>query len=380
MVRMTIKISAKSVAELTPGETISDSEVAGFRARRWQSGHITYDLRYRSPNGNRGSIPIGKHGSITADQARTLAKKYALEVANGKDPSKDRKAAKAVAGNTVATVWDEYAKRELSKKRTAPEQIAAFDRLVRPRIGDRAIYSLKRSDITKAFDAIADINGEVMADRMMSYLGTCFRWQQVRDDDFVSPVVTGMARTSAKELERDRVLTDDEIRRLWKATEQGVFGALLRFLLLTAARRSEAAEMPWDELEAASWILPAARNKTDDELLRPLSADAMAILKTRVSRDTGFVFAVDGKPITGFSSRKQYLDEESGITDWRIHDLRRTANTLMTRAGVSPDHVERCLGHLIGGVRGVYNRHAYIDEKREAFEKLAALVRDIVGK
>jgi integrase len=255
MVRMTIKISAKSVAELTPGETISDSEVAGFRARRWQSGHITYDLRYRSPNGNRGSIPIGKHGSITADQARTLAKKYALEVANGKDPSKDRKAAKAVAGNTVATVWDEYAKRELSKKRTAPEQIAAFDRLVRPRIGDRAIYSLKRSDITKAFDAIADINGEVMADRMMSYLGTCFRWQQVRDDDFVSPVVTGMARTSAKELERDRVLTDDEIRRLWKATEQGVFGALLRFLLLTAARRSEAAEMPWDELEAASWII-----------------------------------------------------------------------------------------------------------------------------
>src|SRR6202034_1956834 len=83
------------------------------------------------------------------------------------------------------------------------------------------------------------------------------------------------------------------------------------------------------------------------------------------------------KRIAGFSSRKQYLDEESGITDWRIHDLRRTASTLMTRAGVSPDHVERCLGHLIGGVRGVYNRHAYIDEKREAFERLAALVRDI---
>jgi integrase len=379
MVRMTIKISAKSVAELAPGETISDNEVVGFRARRWQSGHVTYDLRYRSPDGSRGSMPIGKHGNITADQARNLAKKYALEVANGKDPSKDRKAARAVAGNTVATVWDSYAKRELSKKRSGKEQMAAFDRLVRPQIGDRPIYEIKRSHITKLFDGIADTNGKVMSDRMLAYLGTCFRWQQVRDDDFISPIVAKMARTTEKELRRSRVLTDDEIRRLWSATAEGTFGSLIRFLLLTGARRSEAAEMPWSELRETVWHLPAARNKTKVDFARPLSADAMAILKP-FERSNDFVFTVNGDPITSFSDRKANLNEAAGITSWRIHDLRRTARSLMSRAKVSREHAEIALGHVQPTIVETYDQYEYDDEKREAFEKLAALVRDIVGK
>jgi integrase len=249
----------------------------------------------------------------------------------------------------------------------------AFDRLVRRRIGDRSIYELRRADMVKLLDVIEDNQGPVMADRMLSYLARAFRWQQVRDEDFISPIISGMSRTKAKELARERVLTDDELRAIWKATEQGKFGALIHFLLLTAARRSEAAEMTRSELDGATWTLPASRNKTKTELVRPLSKAALAIL-TALPGNGGYVF----KPMTGFTARKAKLDSASGVTDWTIHDLRRTARSLMSRAGVPSDHAEMCLGHILTGVRGVYDRHEYYSEKAAAFERLAALIAQIV--
>ena len=373
---MQAKITAKTIGRMQPGDAISDTEIRGFSARRWDTGAITYSIRYRTRNG-RKRLLIGAHGNITPDEARKIAKQRAGEIAGGSDPVAERKLAEAVSGKTVSIVWDEYAKRELSKKRSAKDQISSFNRLVRPRIGDRSIYDLKRSDMTKMFDAIADDNGKVMCDRTLAYLGTCFRWQQIRDDDFVSPIISGMSRTSTKELARDRILTDEEIRRLWAATSEGTFGALVRFLLLTAARRSEASEMPWSELDGSTWILPAARNKVKEELVRPLSGDAMAILKASDRSDT-YVFAVNGKPIS-INRRKATLDADSGITGWRIHDLRRTARSLMSRAGVQSDIAELCLGHVLPGIRATYDRHSYMDEKRAAFERLADLVASIVG-
>jgi integrase len=195
----------------------------------------------------------------------------------------------------------------------------------------------------------------------------------LRDESFTSPIITGMARTSSKERARDRVLTDDELRAISNATARGTYGALVRFLLLTAARRSEAAMMTWTELDGSTWTLPAARNKTKVELVRPLSKDATAIVAAQ-PRDGAYVFSV-----TGFSVCKKDLDKASGVTGWRIHDLRRTARSLMSRAGVPSDHAEMCLGHVLPGIRATYDRHSYMDEKREAFEKLAALVAQIVG-
>ena len=271
---MQAKISARTVAKLKAGEIISDTEIRGFSARRWDTGAISYSLRYRTRNGHRKRFLIGTHGNVTPDEARKIAKQRAGEVAGGLDPVAEKKIAEAVAGNTVSVVWDGYAKRELAKKRSAKHQMGAFDRLVRRRIGDRSIYELRRADMVKLLDVIEDNHGPVMADRMLSYLARAFRWQQVRDEDFISPIISGMSRTKAKELARERVLTDDELRAIWKATEQGTFGALIHFLLLTAARRSEAAEMTWSELEGATWTLPASRNKTKTELVRPHSKAA----------------------------------------------------------------------------------------------------------
>jgi integrase len=138
--------------------------------------------------------------------------------------------------------------------------------------------------------------------------------------------------------------------------------------------------MPWQELDGNVWTLPAHRNKkTNETLLRPLNKSAMAIL-TALPRHGVYVFTIDGdKPIQGFSVPKKRLDAASRVTGWTIHDLRRTARSLMSRAGVPSDHAELCLGHIIPGVRGVYDRHAYHAEKAAAFERLAALVAEIVG-
>ena len=134
------------------------------------------------------------------------------------------------------------------------------------------------------------------------------------------------------------------------------------------------------EISGTDWTIPQARYKTGLELVVPLSPAAIAILDNtpRIGRD--FVFTNDGKrPIRGFTHFKRVFDDICGVTDWTLHDLRRTARSLMSRAGVQSDHAERCLGHVLPGIRGTYDKHEYRDEKRLAFEALASLVERIVN-
>jgi integrase len=189
-----------------------------------------------------------------------------------------------------------------------------------------------------------------------------------------------MARTKPSERARERVLTDDELRQVWQyASDHGVYGSYLRFLLLTAARRSEVAGMTWAEINGGDWTLPAARNKTKLDLVRPLSRAAQDILEG-LPKAVGFVWSSNGgaRAISDFGGFKRELDAASGVKGWRLHDLRRTARSLMSRAGVPSDHAERCLGHVIPGVRGIYDRHQFHREKAQAYEALAAIIVRIV--
>src|SRR5262249_3546788 len=120
-----------------------------------------------------------------------------------------------------------------------------------------------------------------------------------------------------------------------------------------------------------------SRYKNKLDTLIPLSRAAQKILAGRLNG--GFVFSADGtKPLGDFAARKRAFDKACGVTGWRIHDLRRTARTLLSRAGIPADIAERCLGHALTGVRGVYDRHAYEAEKRHAFEALAALIERLI--
>jgi integrase len=259
-----------------------------------------------------------------------------------------------------------------------------INRLVKPKIGAIGIYDLKRSRVSEMLDEIADENGEVMADRTLAYCSKGFNWFEVNghDDDFKSPIVRGMQRTKASEHVRKRILTADEIRALWKATEGDAepFGPMLRFILLTACRRMEAAAMSHGEIKDGNWIIPAARYKTKVETILPLSGAAQAVLAQMPKvKGVDYVFSRRTRPLGGFSQLKTKIDEKVGFSDWVIHDLRRTARSLMSKAGVQPDHAERCLGHLIPGVQGVYDQYEYLDEKRAAFEALARMIDVILN-
>jgi integrase len=166
---------------------------------------------------------------------------------------------------------------------------------------------------------------------------------------------------------------------VWKAadTVEGPFGRYVQFLLLTAARRSEAGAMTWAEIKDGNWTLPATRNKVGVELVRPLSKAALDVL-SKVPRlaSTEYVFSGDGVHALGGFTRR--MRELAGVTGWTLHDLRRTARSLMSRAGIPSGHAERCLGHVIGGVEGVYDRHSYREEMRVAYERLATLLNQIV--
>jgi integrase len=372
---MRARISKRTVDKLQPGDQLFDLDVRGFTARCLPSGAVSYDLRYRSATGERRRLSLGLHGAVTADQARSIAEKRLDDLAKDRDPAAERQ---RLRGTTVNAVLDNYVTRALGNKRSKDTQVSAFDRLVRPAIGKRSIYDVTRADMTKMFDSIEDSSGPVMADRTLAYVRTAFNWQQARDQNFVSPIVKGMTRTSAKERARKRTLTDDEIRAIWKATTgEGAFNHLVRFLLLTGARRTEASAMPWNELHGANWLLPAARNKTKVDLLRPLSKAAQAVLPKK--RGT-YVFSTDkGKTsFSGYSKAKTQLDKDSGVADWTPHDLRRTTRTLMARAGVSRDIAEICLGHVQPVIVETYDQYEYETEKRDAFETLAALIRAIV--
>ena len=277
--------------------------------------------------------------------------------------------------------------------RTAKQIENAFNLYVRPRIGSRSIYSLRRSDIVSMLDNIAVTHGLVTADRALAYLRKAFNWHAVRDDDFRSPIVRGMAKTKPKERARDRALNDDEIRDLWTALDeltgvQARYPAFVRTLLLTGARRGEVMRMRWEEIEGDIWVIPPERSKNGMENAIPLTAPVKRLLGPM--QKSGFIFSSDGgvHPLGGHSKPKAEMDKKlaevrkrnkrTPMKPWVQHDLRRTARSLMSRAGVLSDHAERVIGHAIPGVRGIYDRHRYEAEKRDGLERLAALVDRIL--
>lgn len=359
-----------------------------------------------------------KGGSLTVREAIVAAQKRAKAVRDGDDPRPHRtrrlQDRGAVAGLKIGGAWegadgdqqqpgllDKFVERYVEKEanlRSGDLIKATLKRLVAPRIGHLGVYEIRRSHVVDMLDEIADENGAVMADRTLAYIRKAFNWYATRDDEFSPPIVRGMARTKPKDRKRKRILADDEIRDLWAALsefkEPACYPPFVKSLLLTATRRNEASGMHSAELEGETWIIPGDRYKTKLDHVIPLTPQARALIGEKpegARKSSWFVFSTTGgtKPFSGFSKAKRELDKKiAEIRDaagrppmpgWTLHDLRRTARSLMSRAKVPTDHAERALGHVIGGVRETYDRHEYLEEKRAAFEALAKLVDEILN-
>lgn len=381
---MRIKLSPAFVAQAKaePGAERSiywDETLPGFGLQVTAAGHKSFVCQYRA---GRRSRRLAIKAALKLGEARKEARAIIGAVAKGGDPLAERRKVEAEASNTLRSVAQNYFTREGKNLRTVKDRQNTFSRLIYPRLGAHQIEDIKRSDIVRLLDRIEDENGPVMADRTLGYLRRVFSWHASRTDDFRSPMVRGMARTDPAERARDRILTDEEIIAVWRAAGSmgNAFGHLVRFLLLTAARRNEAAQMPRSEISGNVWTILGRRYKGGRDHVVPLSRAAQAVLADVPMMGGDLVFTSDGRrSLSGFSWQKKNLDDLCGVRGWRIHDLRRTARSLMSRAGVTADVAERCLGHAIGGVRGVYDRHEYLEEKRGAFEALAAQIGRILN-
>lgn len=394
------KITKRKVDTLEAGQVLHDQEIKGFVARCLGSGAVTYGYRYRDKGtGKQRWLGLGLHGSITADEARDLAKKEAGKVADNRDPVAEREAKREEAARerqaetkTVDAVLDQFIARHVDKLRSAKTVTRSLEVYVRPRIGKKSIYEVTRLDVVQLLDAIEDADKAPTADRVLAYLRKAFNWYAARDENFIPPIVKGMARTKPAERARTRALADDEIRSIWKALDSTelptAFSSVVRALLLTAQRRDEIGLAQAEEIDGDTLLIPAERYKTGLPNAVPLTAEARRWIGDRKS---GFMFSTtDGKrPFSGWSKSKRDLDaivakqrKKDGlkpVAPWVLHDLRRTARSLMSRAGVSSDVAEMVLGHKLAGVRGVYDRHSYAAEKRDALEKLAGLVALILN-
>jgi len=361
-------------------QEIPDGQQRGLYVVVHATGAKGFAVRYRFGGRSRRLV---LQGGLTLAQARKTAADAMFQLQQGVDPAAEKAKAKTEqrTADSLATVCEAFFKREGGKIRSAKDYQRDLDRLVFPALGKRPIASIKRREIVRLLDTIEDNNGPSAAESVLAVIRRIMNWHAVRDDDFRSPIVRGMTRRKSSEHARSRILTDDEIRALWRAADgmQGPFGHYCKFLLLTAARRNEAAHMRWQEIVGTDWHLPSARNKTKTDLTRPLSAKALQVL-AEVPRIAGsdYVFSAHGGRLGGMTRRKKEIDEASGVTGWTLHDLRRTARSLMARAGVPSEHAERTLGHIIRGVEGVYDRHSYRAEMLIAYEKLSTLIGQIV--
>jgi integrase len=266
--------------------------------------------------------------------------------------------------------------------RSASKRVRIVERLVYSSLGKRSIGDVRRDDVKRMLNGIAERNGPVMADHVLAIIRRVLNWYADENDDFASPIKRGMARTRPKDRVRKRTLSDDELRAVWCAAEAqgGPWGRLLQFLLLTATRRNEARQMSRAEVSGDTWVIPSARYKTKLDVVLPLSAAAQAVLATMPQIGSGdLIFTNDGRrPLGNFAKLKRKFDEACGVRGWVLHDLRRTARTLMSRARIDKEVKERCLGHVPEGIVDVYDQYEFYDEKKLAFEKLAALVEGIV--
>ena len=343
--------------------------------------------RWQSPSdiaAMKGS-PDPKIGEpLSLASARKLAADTLLQVERGIDPAKARAAVPLTVEDMLDRFVDRYCRKE-KQLRSADLIDAAFKNHVLPEIGDVDIYELKRSEVADMLDNVADEAGPVAADRTLAYFRKACNWQATRDDNFKSPIVPGMARGDAEA--RTRVLNDDEIRDLWTAldeiAEPACYSPFIKSMLLCATRRNESARMHSSEIEGDLWTIPGERYKRlpkhkgcDHVIVLTDAARALIGNKPVGNRSNAwFVFSTTNgeKPFSGFTKIKRRLDQAVAdvrgregrhpMPPWRLHDIRRTARTLMSRAGVPADHAERCLGHIIGGVRGVYDRHEFLEEK-----------------
>lgn len=395
---------AVATAEAKPKrQVIFDEATTGLSLIVTPKGKRSFAVVARNPDGKQVWKQIGDPDDMPIDAARALARMAVKRIKAGEEALPSAKPKKAP--DTFRKVCEQFLARHVDAKalRMAKEVRRTFDVYVLPEWGDEPFVEIRRRTVTDLLDKIqdrkagpnGDMGGPTQADHTLAYLSKLFAWYQARDEDYVSPIVRGMKRTNPKERARVRVIgqdargefNDQELRLFWKtASAAGQYGAFLQLCLLTGQRRDKVRTMRRDEIVHGAWNIASEAREKNNAGLIDLPKMALAIIDAQPEvKGNPFVFAgrdeaamwPGAKLKADFDEKLATANEGKPLAPWVVHDLRRTAKTLMRRAGVDSEISERVLGHTIAGVEGVYDRFAYRAEKEKALQALADLVERI---
>lgn len=406
----TAKLTKTTLARLTcPPDRAEayywDEGLPGFGLRAFKSGKSVWVCQYRNPEGRTKKMTLGDVRTVDVAQARQQAKDLLAEAQLGGDPQADAKALRH--GDTVKDVIDDYlvAKKESLKPRSYVEVDRALSRTAKA-LHPLKISKVSRADITDLLASVARDSGPIAANRTRANLSGLWTWAiKSGRTEPVNPVAATFVPT--KEKSRDRVLSDEELRLIWKCTARGHdHDRIVRLLMLTGARRDEIGAMEWPEITVPCagqtlWTLPPARTKNTTGQELPLSPLAVTQLPS-ARKGNSYVFGAAKAPFSGWSKCKARLDErmvatkvaefikaygrdptptEAKLEDWRLHDLRRTFATWASNAGHPPHIVEAVMNHVSGsakrGVAGVYNKATYREPKGDVLRAWAAHIASL---
>lgn len=403
---MTKAFTAKTIEAIKPDPEKRiekpDPGLQGLYLVTQPSGAKSWALRYRFA-GKPAKLTLGRWPAMGLAEARAAASEALGKIDHNKNPSAEKKATKAAKleaqlsdRDKIKTLIGQFDKRHLASLKSGRVVRRELDRHVVSEWGERDIHEITKRDVIDLLDGIADSGRVVTANRVRAYLNKFLNWCVERDILPMNPA-TGV-KPVAKETSRDRVLSDDEIRWFWQACEAEGFpwGPLGKVLLLTGQRLNEAAQITEGEIRGDLWHLSADRTKNARAHDVPLSDAVQAALGAveRIEGKPGFIFTTTGTtPVSGFFKARAHLAEamerlaaeERGeaveIPRWTFHDLRRTAATGMARLGIPVRVTEAVLNHVSGtggGIVGVYQRHDYADEKRQALEAWGRFVMALI--
>jgi integrase len=417
----TVRLTDAAAKRLTapPGARIDyfDAAFGGLALRVTGPGEgrperRTWSLFYRFGGKQRRLTFVPNYPALGLAEARQKAAAAQALIAAGTDPATERERIKAEAArapDTVSAVVDLFISRHMEAKRRAPRYVEEtrrnFRNHVLPEWGERDIKTIARRDVIELLDGITDggstvtrsgkrkkmAGGPIAANRVLAAVRALFNFALRRGLIEATPVA--LVERPGEETARDRVLEAYELRSIWAAAETlgYPFGPYVRLAVLTGQRRQEIARMRWTDLdlETRVWTLAAGDTKAGRAHVVPLSPQAVTILrglhrKSARGADgklngSHWVFTTTGEaPVSGFSKAKPRLDDAiakarkaagvDNLAPWTFHDLRRTCATGMGRLGVTRFVIARVLNHADRSITGIYDRHLYLNEKREALE------------
>jgi integrase len=401
---LTDKLLRAIAGKGAPHEPIWDQHIRGLVARIGDRGGISFSAVGRQRGGGRVPIrlSIGRYPIVSLAEARERAKSLLRELYDGIDPRARRAAQQqAEAGKReeetakrasfFSVVAEDFIRRHLAGKRTARAIELRIRRELLLRWRDQPISEIKRPDVVGMIDAIVDRGHPEAARQSFVYARRLFHWAVTRGLLEHAPTDhLNVADLIGAKKPRQRLLTDDELALVWRASETTTYpdGPYMMLLLLLGARRSELGNAVWAEfdLDKALWTIPPQRMKSDEGFVVPLPPKAVEILRALPRFASGYVFTARGnRPLNDFGAVKQRLDRCIAVLNdgrpmaaWTFHDARRTFRTGLSTLGVAPHIAELCLAHRQPGLARVYDLHKFEAEKRHALRAWTTRLLSIV--